>query len=114
MQWLGMDDPDWRQMMLTLVGIVAVLVAIISLLLALRYRPPQRDRAAILYSRFVRKTGVAPDIGETPAVFADRARKESTLPPTAIDEVTDVYLATRYGPPDPALLNRLESSVRAL
>ena len=114
MQWLGMDDPDWRQMMLTLVGIVAVLIAIVSLLLAMRYRPPQRDRAAILYGRFVSKAGVAPGIGETPAVFAARARHESSLQAAAIDDVTDAYLAARYGPPDATLLDRLETSVRAL
>ena len=72
MQWLGMDDPDWRQMMLTLIGVIVAMVAAISLLLAFRYRPPRRDRAAVLYERFVRKTGVERGIGETPAHFALR------------------------------------------
>ncbi|MDH3719089.1 MAG: DUF3488 and transglutaminase-like domain-containing protein, partial [Planctomycetota bacterium] len=114
MQWLGMDDPDWRQMMFTLIGIVVALVAIISLLLMLRYRPPQRDHAAILYDRFVRKTGVARAIGETPAAFAGRVRMESPIAAGTINEVTETYLEARYGPTDLAMLNRLENSVRTL
>ena len=52
MEWLGMEEPDWRKMMLTLVTILIVLVAIISVLLMLRYRPPPKDKAAQLYRKF--------------------------------------------------------------
>ena len=114
MNWLGMDDPDWRQMMLTLVAIVTGLTMLISLALMLRYRPPPRDRAAILYDRFVRKSGLAPATGETPRVFAHRVRRDSALPATAVDSITDTYLDVRYGPPDPALLQRLETDIAAL
>lgn len=114
MEWLGMDDPDWRKMMLTLVGIVVALIVLISFLLMLRYRPPKRDRAAILYDRFVRKVQVTPAIGETPAAFAKRAAAESPLPDTTIDAVTSSYLDARYGPLDPAALLRLEREVMAL
>ena len=114
MQWLGMEDPNWRKMMLTLVGTVVALIVMISLLLMLRYRPPKRDRAAILYTRFVRKSGVAPAVGETPAAFARRARTQSPLPADTIDMVTETYLDARYGPVDRAALQRLESAIGAL
>ena len=114
MEWLGMDDPDWRQMLLTLVAIVTGLTMLISLALILRYRPPPRDRAAVLYDRFVRKSGLTPATGETPRVFADRAQRDSALPATAVDSITDTYLEARYGPPDPALLRRLESEIASL
>ena len=114
MEWLGMDDPDWRQMLLTLVAIVTGLTMLISLALILRYRPPPRDRAAVLYDRFVRKSGLTPATGETPRVFADRAQRDSALPATAVDSITDTYLEARYGPPDPALLQRLESEIASL
>lgn len=114
MKWLGMDDPDWRKMMLTLVGIVIGLILLISILLSLRYRPPGSDRAAILYRRFVHKAGVEPLVGETPAVFAARAELESPLSGEAIQTVTASYLDARYGPTDPASLQRLESAVRSL
>ena len=114
MNWLGMDDPDWRQMILTLVALVTGLTMLISLALMLRYRPPPRDRAAILYDRFVRKSGLKPATGETPRVFAERVQRESPLPATAVRGITDTYLDVRYGPPDPQLLRRLEADIAAL
>ena len=114
MDWLGMDDPDWRQMMLTLVAIVTGLTMLISFALMLRYRPPRRDRAAVLYGRFVRKSGLQPATGETPRVFALRVQRETPLPAEAVHSITDTYLDVRYGPPDPAMLRRLESEVAAL
>lgn len=114
MEWLGMDDPDWRKMMLTLVGIVIGLIVLISLLLSLRYRPPPRDRAAVLYQRFVRKAGVRPLTGETPAVFAARVEVESPIPEDTIQTITCSYLDARYGPADPVAMRRLESAVGSL
>lgn len=109
-----MDDPDWRKMMLTLVGIVVGLILLISLVLSLRYRPPKRDRAAILYRRFIKKSGVDPLTGETPAVFAARAESESELPAAAVHDITSSYLDARYGPSDPRSLQRLETAISNL
>jgi transglutaminase-like putative cysteine protease len=114
MNWLGMDDPDWRQMMLTLIAIVTALTMLISLALILRYRPPPRDRAAILYDRFVRKSGLTPATGETARVFAGRVRRDGSLPAATVNSITTTYLDVRYGPPDAALLQRLESDIAAL
>lgn len=114
MKWLGMDDPDWRKMMLTLVGIVIALTLLVSVLLMLRYRSPPRDRAAILYGRFVRKTGIEPTIGETPDAFADRAATDSPLPAATVRTITASYLDARYGSLDPAALGRLEEEVSSL
>ncbi|MDH3533684.1 MAG: DUF3488 and transglutaminase-like domain-containing protein, partial [Gammaproteobacteria bacterium] len=114
MQWLGMENPDWRKMMLTLIGSVIALILVISLLLMLRYRPPQPDRAAVLYARFVKKSGVVPSIGETPAVFAARAHAVSPLAPDSIDTVTNTYLDARYGADAAAALQRLEAAVATL
>jgi transglutaminase-like putative cysteine protease len=114
MESLGMDDPDWRKMMLTLVGIVVGLILLISLVLSLRYRPPKRDRAAILYRRFIKKSGVDPLTGETPAVFAARAESESELPAAAVHDITSSYLDARYGPSDPRSLQRLETAISNL
>jgi hypothetical protein len=114
MEWLGMDDPDWRKMMLTLVAIVVGMVLLISLLLSLRYKPPGKDRAAILYERFVKKAGVEPLTGETPAVFAVRVEDESTIPAATINAITSTYLDARYGPANTATLRRLESAISTL
>ena len=109
-----MNDPNWRKMMLTLVGIVIGLILLISIHLSLRYRSPPKDRAAILYQRFVKKAGVEPLTGETPSVFASRIANESALPKETINDLTSTYLDARYGPADPTALQRLESTVANL
>jgi transglutaminase-like putative cysteine protease len=114
MEWLGMEDPDWRKMMFTLLAIVIGMVVLISLLLALRYRAPRPDRAALLYRKFVKKSGVTLDTGETPAAFAAKAYSASTIDDELIDTITAAYLAARYGMPDPASLRQLESQVKQL
>jgi hypothetical protein len=116
MNWMGMQDPSWRKLMLTLIAVVAIIVVLISLLLTLRYRSPAKDPAAILYQRFARKTGLEPEIGETAERFAERVRNKSALPATAIDSVTHAYHEARYGPEensDDSLL-RLKAAVAAI
>ena len=114
MEWLGMDDPDWQKMMFTLIGVVTGLVVLISMLLMLRYRPPPRDRAAILYRKFVKKAGLEPRVGETPARFAARAAGTSSIPAGTIDMITSLYLDARYGPDAVSALDDLKASVAAL
>jgi transglutaminase-like putative cysteine protease len=114
MEWLGMDDPNWRQMLWTLVAIVIGLIALISMLLMLRYKPPPRDRAAILYEKFTKKAGVVPLTGETPARYAARAATESPIPAETFETVTSDYLDARYGSADPTSLQKLESAVARL
>jgi hypothetical protein len=114
MEWLGMDDPDWRKMMLTMIAIVIGIVLLISLVLSLRYRPPKRDRAATLYKKFIRKSGVEPVIGETPAAFAVRLRSASKIPADSVEKITSTYLVARYGPADPAVLQKLQHTIAAL
>ncbi len=114
MQWLGMHEPTWRKMMLALIGIVVGLVMFISLLLMLRYTPPKKDEAALLYRRFVRKTGAEPRTGETARVFALRVREAGRLPAETVDEVTEAYLDARYGAADSAATARLRAAVAAI
>ncbi|NIV17754.1 MAG: DUF3488 domain-containing protein [Woeseiaceae bacterium] len=114
MEWLGMDDPDWRKMLLTLVTLVIGLVLLISLILMMRYRAPKKDRAALLYKQFIKKAGVIPQTGETPIQYASRSVDESKLSAELIDTVTESYLAARYGPADPDAMQRLHSVVRRL
>ena len=114
MQWLGMRDPSWRKMILTMIAIVFSLIAVISILLALRYRAPAKDPAAILFQRFAKKTGLEQEVGETPARFADRARIANSLPASVIDSVTEAYHEARYGPAGPAAFVRLKNTVNAI
>lgn len=111
MNWLGIDDPDWQKKALLLLAWTMGLLFAVSLLMALRNRMPKRDRAAILYGKFVRKTGVEPQTGETPALFAARVIGKSPLSPPIVATITSTYLEARYGAPDPDSLRRLEVAI---
>ena len=78
-------------MLLTLVTIVIALVLLISGILALRYRPPPRDRAVVLYLRFIAKTGHQLSVGESPTAFALRVSAESRLSADTIHDITGSY-----------------------
>ena len=114
MRFLGMQDPDWRKMMLSLLAIVFTLILLISVFLTLRYQAPRKDKALRLYQTFVKKSALPIVVGETPDAFAKRASAESKLDDTAIEEVTAAYLAARYGAPDTRALSKLQRSVSRL
>ena len=114
MEWLGMDDPNWRKMLLTLVGSVIGLILAISGLMMLRYRSPAKDRASILYARFIKMTGLRRRIGETEQEFALRAANDGTVSDDAVAAVTGSYLNARYGPEDDQALVKLRSAVIAV
>jgi hypothetical protein len=114
MEWLGMDDPTWRKMMLTLILLVVALVMLISAALMLRYRPPRKDKAALLYRRFVRRTGLEPQTGETAGVFALRAAEAGQLSASTVEEITEAYLEARYGQNDDAAFQRLRTAVNSM
>ena len=111
MQRLGMNDPDWQKMMLTMIGLILGLIGLISVLLALRYRPPAKDPAAILFRRFVKKTGLEPGIGETAERFARRAMQTGTLPADSVESITAAYHDARYGRTDESAIARLKRAV---
>jgi transglutaminase-like putative cysteine protease len=113
MEWLGMENPGWRKMSLTLLGLLIAMIAGISALLIWRYRPPPRDDAAVLYDRFIRKAGMHPRRGETALAFARRLRGRETLSAGEVDAIVACYLAVRYGPPQAASLQRMKALVDA-
>lgn len=111
MEWLGMDEPDWRQMMLTLIAIVLALLGAVSIILLLRYRPPPKDTAAILYRKFTEKAGVPPSHGETPLAYVTRLARERQAIAGDAESITAQYLDARYGPPDLVATSQLKAAV---
>ncbi|MGI9263052.1 MAG: DUF4129 domain-containing protein, partial [Woeseiaceae bacterium] len=111
MEWLGMEDPDWQKMMLTLVVILVILIGIISVLLIIRYRPPPKDHAARLYRKFTSATGIDPVMGETPLSYSRRLGEERTAMRESVQEITDLYLQARYGPPGLVQIPVLQAAV---
>lgn len=112
MKWLGMEDPDWQKMMLTLVITVVLLTILISVLMIMRYRPPPKDEAARLYRKFTLATGVEPEMGETPLSYYDRLAKERSDVAPKAEDITSLYLDVRYGPPELASIAALQSAVK--
>ena len=114
MKWLGMNNPDWRKMMLTLVAVVVVIVMLISGLLILRYRAPGKDQAARFFNAYVRKSGLEIRPGEAPQAFAVRVGNAGIFSSDAIDTITRTYLQARYGLGGPDCLPQLKAAVSAL
>jgi transglutaminase-like putative cysteine protease len=112
LEWLGMEDPDWRQMILTLLAIVVALIAIISLMLVARYRPPKKDEAAVLYAKFTSLAGMNPHIGESPQSYLARIRVEKSELSEDANDITEQYLESRYGLQQPDMLLSLRDSVK--
>lgn len=113
MRWLGMDEPDWRKMVLTLLAILLLLIGGLSLLLLGRYRPPKKDEAALLYRQFIRKVTVGAQPGETPLQYASRISSAGAVRREDVYAITDSYLAARYGAPHRDALPALRRAVRS-
>lgn len=111
MEWLGMDEPDWQSMMLTLVVSVVFLVGLISVVIMLRYRPPPRDAAARLYGKFTKATGIEREPGESPLDFAGRVAAMRSEWAKAATDITRLYLDTRYGSPGRSSLPELSAAI---
>jgi len=111
MEWLGMKNPDWQKMMLTLLGLVTILIAVISVLLVRRYRPPTKDPAALLYERFSRKARLLRQRGEPPLTYMARLAEGNEALTDDVALITARYLSARYGPPDARSLPNLKAAV---
>ncbi len=114
MEWLGMDSPNWRKMLLASLASIVALTLIISALMMLRNRPPSRDRASILYDRFVMKTGLQRQRGETAEKFAARVIYEGILAKDDVRSVTTAYLDARYGPVDDSAVVKLRTAISTI
>ena len=71
---------------------------------------------AMLTKQARRELGIEPyrSPGETPQLFALRVQRNALLPADSVRSITDTYLDVRYGPPNPVLLQRLETDIAAL
>lgn len=113
MKWLGMENPNFRRMLLTLIVIVAVLLAAITGLLALRYRRRPKDKAAMLYQKLVRKTGHKPERGEAPLAYAARLGRQhpEATGGGALERLTRQYLRLRYASGSDRELDALRKAI---
>lgn len=114
LQKFGMKDINLRQLSIILIIIVAIMFAAITIWMFRQYQPA-RDQARKLYDRFCHKLsriGIQRMPHEGPVDFAKRASLKQRIAADAINEVTALYIAVRYGS-QPGKLAALKRQVNA-
>lgn len=97
---MGMESVTWRKMALDMAGGVALLVGIFTLLMLRRLYLRNTDEMQRLYLKFCRKlekAGITRAAHEGPQDFAARASRLKPQLAGAIADITDRYVALRYG-----------------
>jgi len=115
---LGMEDITWQHMALTMLGGLALLVGLFTLLLLRKLTLRKTDAALRCYLKYCRKLekkGMVRGAHEGPQDFALRAAEIFPQHITAINTITGLYVALRYeNQPDSALtLQALRREVAA-
>ncbi len=114
---LGMEDITWQKMALSMMGGVAFLIGVFTLIMLYRLTRRDTDAAQRLYLQFCRKlekVGVRRDAHEGPQDFAARAAVLKPQVATDIVDITSLYVALRYQAQDDAYtLQALQHKVRA-
>lgn len=96
---LGMDDPDWQKMVITLIILATVLGMLLWAWLWWTHRPLALDPALVLYRRLQRKlsrTLGPPRLHEGPEDFYRRVLANAPEHAPLVREFIDAYLASRY------------------
>ena len=94
---LGMENPNWRKLMLTLVVVSTLLLLAISGILLARNRGPEVDEALRLYRKFVARTGLPQRHGESPYAYLERLTRQTPSSQPTATAITSAYLEVRYG-----------------
>lgn len=111
---LGMENPNWRKLMLTLVIASALLLFAISGLLLARNRGPDVDEALRLYRKFVARTGLPQHNGESPYAYLERLGSDTSVSKAVAQAITTTYLDARYGARSAGEIDRLRTLVAGL
>ncbi|MEL6950346.1 MAG: DUF3488 and transglutaminase-like domain-containing protein [Pseudomonadota bacterium] len=112
-EWLGLENPDWRDYIVLLTVSLISIMAVITGLLWWQQRPPTRDAASRAYRALQRRTGTRTLRGEAPLAWARRAGVARPTQAAHIDAAVKLYLAARYGDEQDAV-PRLRRAIRSL
>jgi hypothetical protein len=110
----GLEDIKLSSMIF-LITIFIVLILVYITFALLRFTPDNIDPAKSIYNKFCRKLsrcGIHSDVYEGPVDFANRTALERSDLASQINNITDIYVAIRYGSSD-AQLSSLQEQVRA-
>jgi transglutaminase-like putative cysteine protease len=114
---VGVSSPSWKNLTAMLVagaGIVLLLLTAMTLLQLRRARLDPVQRAYRAFCRKLARAGLVRGRSEGPLDFAKRAGGARPQAAGAVQEITRLYLALRYGGAPPAGARELRSRVRAL
>ena len=115
---MGMEQITWQRMAYVLLGAMAVLAGLLTLLLLRQLNTQNADQVQRLYLRFCRKLarrGIVREPHEGPQDFAARAAQMKPQFASAIADITARYIALRYdGDSGPAALQGLRQAIRKL
>lgn len=118
LEWLGVEDPDWRSLGIALVVAFACCVLGLMIYLGWQFRPRPKDPAAVAWSVLTRKLArknVVVASHEGPVDFLTRAAAARPDLAVLLRELRDVYVAYRYEPqPSREQLSRLRYLVDRL
>lgn len=95
-EWLGLDDPDWRDLTVLLAIFLVAIMTVIALWLAWQHRAPTPDPALRQYRRLQKKLKLSAAPGEPPLEFAARAGALRPALQQQIDAIVWHYLRARY------------------
>ena len=95
----GLQDINWSSMIFLIMAFSAVIFLYLIFIL-LRAVPRNKDPVKRLYNQFCKKLsrcGIHHDVYEGPVAFASRAAFARSDLASQINNITDIYVAIRYG-----------------
>jgi len=95
----GLQDINWSSMIFLIMAFTAVIFLYLTFVL-LKNVPRNNDPVKRLYNQFCKKLsrcGIHHDVYEGPVAFASRAASERSDLASQINNITDIYVAIRYG-----------------
>jgi hypothetical protein len=113
---LGFAQVDWREMVITLVSGMLIVLLGIGLYLLRPWHRQYHDPAQAAYEQFCRRLarrGVQRQPAEGPVHFSRRAKQQCPAQARIIAKITALYARQRYAPyPTQENLRRLQAAVR--
>jgi transglutaminase-like putative cysteine protease len=114
---VGVEAPSWKSLTAMLVAGAGTVLLVLTVMTLQQLRRGESDPAQRAYRAFCRKlarAGVVRGRSEGPLDFARRACAARPQAAGAVEEITRLYLALRYGDAPSAGARELRSRVRAL
>ncbi len=95
----GLEDVNWSGMIFLIIAFTTLIILYLVFVL-LRTTPQNKDPVKNLYNQFCKKLsrfGIHHEVHEGPVTFAKRAVLERSDLAAQINNITDTYIAIRYG-----------------